>query len=112
MYYGEAILVKVRKLEKTMIQYSSYMNHFRFSLRCHHKKILPKDLRLKSRIKTQRGKTILECSGKQLLQEQIHINHVTRDRLKNSIEQLKGKILESIIPEERFIKIRLRNLLI
>ena len=35
-----------------------------------------------------------------MLQEQIHINHVIRDRLKNSIEQLKGKILESITPEE------------
>ena len=35
-----------------------------------------------------------------MLQERIHINHVIRDRLKNSIEQLKGKILESITPEE------------
>ena len=35
-----------------------------------------------------------------MLQEQIHINHVIRDRLKNSIEQLKGQILESITPEE------------
>ena len=35
-----------------------------------------------------------------MLQEQIHINHVIHDRLKNSIEQLKGKILESISPEE------------
>ena len=35
-----------------------------------------------------------------LLQEQIHINHVIHDRLKNIIKQLKGKILESITPEE------------
>ena len=35
-----------------------------------------------------------------MLQERIHINHVIRDRLKNSIEQSKGKILESITPEE------------
>ena len=35
-----------------------------------------------------------------MLQEQIQINHVICDRLKNSIEQLKGKILESITPEE------------
>ena len=33
------------------------------------------------------------------MQEWIHINHVIRDRPKNSIEQLKGKILESITPE-------------
>ena len=35
-----------------------------------------------------------------MLQEQIHINHVIHDRLKNIIKQLKGKILESITPEE------------
>ena len=70
------------------------------SLRCHHNKILPKDLQLKSRIKTERSKIILQRAGKLLLQERIHINHVIRDRLKNSIEQLKGKILESITPEE------------
>ena len=35
-----------------------------------------------------------------LFEERIHNNHVIRDRLKNSIEQLKGKILESITPEE------------
>ena len=35
-----------------------------------------------------------------MLQEWIHINHVIRDRLKNSIKLLKGKILESIKPEE------------
>ena len=35
-----------------------------------------------------------------MLQERIRINHVIRDSLKNSIEQLKGKILESLTPEE------------
>ena len=34
------------------------------------------------------------------MQERIHISHVIRDRLKNSIKQLKGKILESITPEK------------
>ena len=52
------------------------------------------------RIKTEQSKIIFHRAGKLLLQEQIHINHVIRDRLKNSIEQLKGKILESITPEE------------
>ena len=99
-HYGETILAKIRKLEKTTIKYSSYTNHLRFSLCCHHNKILPKDLQRKSRIKTKRSKIILQHAGKLLLQELIHVNHVTRDRLKNSIEQLKGKILESITPEE------------
>ena len=75
-------------------KYSSYTNHLRFSLCCHHNKILPKDLQLKSRINTERSKTLLQRTGKLLLQEWIHINHVIRDMLKNSIEQLKGKILD------------------
>ena len=55
-HYGETIVVKIRKLEKTMIKYSSYANYLRFSLLCHHNKILPKDLELKRRIKTERSK--------------------------------------------------------
>ena len=99
-HYGETILAKIQKLEKTMIKYSSYAYHLRFSLRCHHNKILPKDLQLKSRIKTEQSKIILQRAGKLLLEEWIHINHVICDRLKSSIKQLKGKILESITPEE------------
>ena len=90
-HYGETILAKIRKLENTMIKYSSYTNHLQCSLRCHHNKILPKDLQLKSRIKTERSKIILQRAGKLLLQERIHINHVICDGLKNGIEQLKGK---------------------
>ena len=99
-HYGETILAKTRKLEKTMIKYSSYTNHLRFSHRCNHNKILPKDLQLKSTTKTKQSKIILQRAGKLLLQERIHIYHVIRDRLKNCIEQLKGKILESITLEE------------
>ena len=61
---------------------------------------LPKDLQLKSRIRTEQSKIILQHAGKLLLHEGIHINHVIRDRFKISIEQLKGKILETITPEE------------
>ena len=49
---------------------------------------------------TERSKIILQHPGKLLLQELRHINHVIRDRLKNSIKQLEGKILEYITPEE------------
>ena len=93
MHYGETILAKIRKLEKTMFKYSSYTNHLRFSLLCYHNKILPKDLQLKSRIKTERSKIILQRAGKLLLQERIHINHVLRDKLKNCIEQLRNLLI-------------------
>ena len=91
IYYGETILAKIRKLEKTRNKYLSYNNYLRFSLRCHHSKILPKDLQLKSRIKTKRSKIILQSASKLLLQEWIHIIHVIC-KLKNSIKWLKGKI--------------------
>ena len=45
--------------------------------------MLRKDLQLKSRIKNERSKTILQCSGKLLLQEQTHINHAMFDRVRN-----------------------------
>ena len=96
-HYSETIPAKIRKLEKTIIKYSSYTNHLRLSLCCHHNKILPKDLQLKNRIKTERSKITLQRAGKLLWHERIHINHLIGDRLKNSIEQLKGKILT---PEE------------
>ena len=90
MHYGETIPDKIQKLEKTMIKYSFYTNHSQFSLCCHHNKILPKDLQLKSRIKTKGSKIILQRAGELLLQGWIHINYVIHDRLKNSIKQLKG----------------------
>ena len=42
-----------------MIISNSYTNHLRFSLRCHHNKILPKDLQLKNRIKAERSKAVV-----------------------------------------------------
>ena len=81
-HYDGTILAKIRKLEKTMIKYSSYTNHLRFFLRCHYNKILLKDLQLKSRFKTERYKLVLQRASKLLLQERIHINHVIRDRIK------------------------------
>ena len=62
--------------------YLLFLNKLRFCLQCHHNKILLKDIQVKSRIKTERSKTMI-C-----------------DRLKNSIRQLKGKFLESITLEE------------
>ena len=79
-HYGENILFKIQKLEKTMIKYSSYTNRLRFSL--------------------ERSKIVLQRAGKGLLQDWIYINHVIRGSLKSSIEQLNGEILESKTPQE------------
>ena len=58
-------------------------------------KITLKDLQPKIRIKPERSKTVLQSASNLL-----HLNHVMLDRLKNNIGQLKGKIKESITPEE------------
>ena len=64
-HYGETILAKILKLEKIMFRYSSYAN----SLCCHQNKILPKDPQIISRIENKKSKTILQRTGKLLLQE-------------------------------------------
>lgn len=99
--YGEAILANIRKLEKPMFNYSSYTNHSRFSLFCQRSDILPEDLQPKCSIKFERSKAILQCAGK-LKSEYILITlHMKKMiRLKNSTKQVKGKIRESITPEE------------
>ena len=89
------IVAKIRELDKTIIKHSFYTNYLRFFLRFHNNKILTKDLQLKSKIMTERSKTILNL----LLKERVYINHVIRDKLKNSIEQLKAK-LKSETPAE------------
>ena len=53
--------------------------------------ILQRGLQVESRIKTERRKAII------------------RDKLKNSMEQLKSKILDSIIPEEFHLVKKIRQ---
>ena len=85
MFLDISKLLMMKLLEKTVIKYSSYTNQLRFAFHCHHNKILPRELQLKSGIKTERSKTILQHPGKLLLRDGIHINQVVRDRLKNSM---------------------------
>ena len=98
---GETILAQILKLQKSVIKYSSSTNHLRLSFCCHHNKILPKDLQLKIQIKMEESKIIFQHGGKLLLQEKSGCISITWcGSLKNRIEQLKRKILESATPEE------------
>ena len=99
--YGESILSEARHLERTRIKYAKYTSHLRFSLRCHHNDLIPKDLRLKSRIKTSRSKQILDRASRQLLQERININHNRRNRLKINIDQ-QTQHLKSTLNSQHF----------
>ena len=75
MHYGEVILAKIQKLEKTMIKYSSYTDPLRFSIHCHHNKILLKDIQLKSRIKTEQSKQFYSS---------LKLFHKSNDKLKKN----------------------------
>ena len=97
--YGESILSEARHLERTRIKYAKYTNHLRFSLRCHHNNLIPKDLRLKSRIKTIRSRQILDRASRQLLQERININHNRRNRLKISIDHQTQHLKSTLHPQ-------------
>ena len=61
--------------------------------------MIPKDLRLKSRIKTSRSKQILDRASHQLLQERININHNRRNRLKISIDHQTQHLKSTLHPQ-------------
>ena len=68
------ILRKWKQLEKKI---ANFKNHRRFTLRCLSQKITPNSLKLKSNIKTSRGKRILEKAERQLVNERVrNINNI------------------------------------
>ena len=62
------ILRKWKHLEKKI---ADFKNHRRFTLRCLSQRITPNSLKLRSNIKTTRGKRILEKAERQLANERI-----------------------------------------
>ena len=87
------ILREWEKLEKKM---AGFKNQRRFTLRCKSQKITPTSLKLKSNIKTPRGKRILGRAEKQLIEERIRaINNtieVCTCRRDTCMGELKGQI--------------------
>ena len=59
----------LRKWEQLGKKIADYKNHRRFTLRCLSQKITPNSLKLKSNIKTSKGKRILERAERQLANE-------------------------------------------
>ena len=63
-----AILRKWEQLEKKI---ADFKNHRRFTLRCLSQRITPNSLKLRSNVKSSKGKRILERAERQLANEQV-----------------------------------------
>ena len=95
-----AILKKWEQLEKKI---ANFKNHRRFTLRCLSQKITPNSLKLKSNIKTSRGKRILEKAERQLANERVRNTNnsiATCTCLRDTcIDELKDQISNSYFQE-------------
>ena len=69
--FGLENVAILRKWEQRKKKIADFKNHRRFTLRCLSQKITPNSLKLKSNIKTSRGKSILERAERQLMNEHV-----------------------------------------
>ena len=61
----------LRKWEKLEKKFANFSNHRRFTLRCISWNITRSSLKLKSNMKTSRGKSIIQKAEKQLSEEHV-----------------------------------------
>ena len=69
--FGMENVAMLRKWEQLEKKIADFKNHRRFTLRCLSQKITLNSLKLKSNIKTSRGKRILEKVERQLVNERV-----------------------------------------
>ena len=121
--HGKGSLHLMWELESLEIKDSDYRNHWRFTLRCISKDLIPVSVRLKSTINCRRAKQIIHRTERQLLQDRVKgINGIIwdnaikldrcRSRLSSLVTTTMEKCMDFItkVREFRFIKIRLNRL--
>ena len=69
--YGQGSIKIFRQWEKFESKMADFQNHRRFSLRCLSKGLIPTSIRLKSNIKTIKGKYIIRRAEIALLNERV-----------------------------------------
>ena len=69
--YGKENVQTFRYWEKLEYRMVDFENHQRFSVRCLSKDIIPVSVRLKSNIKTPKGKHIIRKAERALLNERV-----------------------------------------
>ena len=106
--YGQENVKTFRRWEKLELKMADFSNHRRFSLRCLSEGLIPVSVRLKSNIKTPKGRQIIKKAEIALLNERVRsINNslvmftMQRDTCMN---QLKDNLDKEIMDQcERFI---------
>ena len=93
-------MAKKRRLERLRIKYGNFTNHLRFSLRCLRSDLLPKDLRLRCKVKTSRSRDIIKRAERLLLKERIYVNTITRDKIKFEADKLEVEVKEKVTDDE------------
>ena len=69
--FGRESVAILRKWEHLEKKIANFKNHRQFTLRCLSQRITPNSLKLRSNIKTTRGKSILERAKRQLANERV-----------------------------------------
>ena len=107
--YGQGNVKTFRCWEKMEYKMADFSNHRRFSLRCLSKGLIPVSVRLKSNVKTPKGRQIIKKAEIALLNERIRsINNsiamftIQRDTCINQLKDNLNK--ENMERCERFIK--------
>ena len=98
--YGLEVQYLFRDWERLWLRASDYKNHRIFTLRCHHKELIPVSIKLKSILKTEKAKTIIRKAEKDLLQARIKAINSILDNIAKQTELCRSQ-LASVISAQR-----------
>ena len=102
--YGENLLHKIRVHEKLSKQAGRCSSHIRFNLQCKHTSVIPKNVRIKSQMKTPEAKRIIERAEKALLNLRITENNKTKVEIVSQKKRIENE-LTSCVPNELYKQI-------
>ena len=89
-----------RDCERLQLRASNYKNHRIFTLRCLHKDLIPVSIKLKSTLKTEKGRKIIRKVVKDLLQAWVKAINSILDNVAKQTEECRSQ-LASIISAQR-----------
>ena len=91
--YGRNTRHLVRQFEKALRRRANLTNHLNFNLRCKSESLIPKSLRVETRVKTAEGRRIAETAARAFLRARIRVISYDLGRARNQVsrteEQLK-----------------------